>query len=108
MYKSGQALRIPQVADPCLVLLLTALQTPFLLLPFRPSTDASAARTFIRNYFNQSLERGSPLSGDALAQELRLSDPMVSQHIFFLPPDAEGSFTHWYSVSVLDRSCVVC
>ncbi|GKZ84516.1 hypothetical protein AnigIFM56816_009849 [Aspergillus niger] len=54
-----------------------ALQTPFLLLPFRPSTDASAARTFIRNYFNQSLERGSPLSGDALAQELRLSDPMV-------------------------------
>ncbi|OOG00186.1 hypothetical protein ASPCADRAFT_204075 [Aspergillus carbonarius ITEM 5010] len=54
-----------------------ALQTPFLLLPFRPSTDASAARTFIRNYFTQSLERGSPLSGDALAQELRLSDPMV-------------------------------
>ncbi|PWY92760.1 DUF1708-domain-containing protein [Aspergillus heteromorphus CBS 117.55] len=54
-----------------------ALQTPFLLLPFRPSSDASAARTFIRNYFNQSVEKGSPVDGDELAQELRLSDPMV-------------------------------
>ncbi|KAK1140009.1 hypothetical protein N8T08_011005 [Aspergillus melleus] len=54
-----------------------ALQTPFLLLPFRPSSDSTAARTFIRNYFNQSVERGSPLGGDALARELRLSDPMV-------------------------------
>ncbi|PLB52702.1 hypothetical protein P170DRAFT_472594 [Aspergillus steynii IBT 23096] len=54
-----------------------ALQTPFLLLPFRPSSDSTAARTFIRNYFNQSVERGSPLGGDALSQELRLSDPMV-------------------------------
>ncbi|KAI9927748.1 hypothetical protein MW887_002600 [Aspergillus wentii] len=56
---------------------LRALDTPFLLLPFRPSSDPSAARSFIRNYFNQSVEKGSPLSGDALAQELRLSDPMV-------------------------------
>ncbi|PYH92722.1 hypothetical protein BO71DRAFT_431614 [Aspergillus ellipticus CBS 707.79] len=54
-----------------------ALQTPFLLLPFRPSSDASAARSFIRNFFNRSVERGSPLDGDELAQELRLSDPMV-------------------------------
>ncbi|THC98022.1 hypothetical protein EYZ11_002524 [Aspergillus tanneri] len=54
-----------------------ALQTPFLLLPFRPSSDSSAARSFIRNYFNQSVERGSPLNGDALSQELRLSDPTV-------------------------------
>ncbi|OJJ99410.1 hypothetical protein ASPACDRAFT_52783 [Aspergillus aculeatus ATCC 16872] len=54
-----------------------ALQTPFLLLPFRPSSDASAARTFIRNYFNQSVEKGSPVNGEALAQDLRLSDPIV-------------------------------
>ncbi|KAL5359999.1 hypothetical protein BJX96DRAFT_66786 [Aspergillus floccosus] len=54
-----------------------ALHTPFLLLPFRPSSDASAARTFVRNYFNQSVERGSPFSGEALAQELRLTDPLV-------------------------------
>ncbi|KAL2835093.1 hypothetical protein BDW59DRAFT_3181 [Aspergillus cavernicola] len=55
-----------------------ALQTPFMLLPFRPSSDtAVTARTFIRNYFTQSLKRGSPFAGDELAQELRLTDPMV-------------------------------
>ncbi|KAL4810167.1 hypothetical protein BDV18DRAFT_130417 [Aspergillus unguis] len=54
-----------------------ALQTPFMLLPFRPSSDTSAARTFIRNYFSQSLKRGSPFAGDELVQELRLTDPMV-------------------------------
>ncbi|CAI7577873.1 unnamed protein product [Penicillium glandicola] len=54
-----------------------ALDTPFLLLPFRPSSDPSAARTFIRNYFNQSFEKGSPIDGDALSQELRLTEPMV-------------------------------
>ncbi|KAJ6157730.1 hypothetical protein N7470_005322 [Penicillium chermesinum] len=46
-----------------------ALDTPFLLLPFRPSSDPSAARTFIRNYFTQSFEQGAP--------ELRLNEPMV-------------------------------
>ncbi|KAJ5210749.1 hypothetical protein N7491_010558 [Penicillium cf. griseofulvum] len=54
-----------------------ALDTPFLLLPFRPSSDPSAARTFIRNYFNQSFEKGSPVNGDTLSQELRLTEPMV-------------------------------
>ncbi|CAG8400145.1 unnamed protein product [Penicillium salamii] len=54
-----------------------ALDTPFLLLPFRPSSDPSAARTFIRNYFNQSFEKGSPVNGDVLVQELRLTEPMV-------------------------------
>ncbi|KAL1872598.1 hypothetical protein Plec18167_006716 [Paecilomyces lecythidis] len=52
-----------------------ALDIPFLLLPFRPSSDPSAARTFIRNYFN--LERSTPLRGEALMQELRLTEPMV-------------------------------
>ncbi|KAJ5592492.1 hypothetical protein N7537_009396 [Penicillium hordei] len=54
-----------------------ALHTPFLLLPFRPSSDPSAARTFIRNYFNQSFDKGSPVNGDVLSQELRLTEPMV-------------------------------
>ncbi|KAL6240181.1 hypothetical protein BDW75DRAFT_4113 [Aspergillus navahoensis] len=54
-----------------------ALQTPFILLPFRPSSDTVTARTFIRNYFNQSVKRGSPFAGDELAHELRLTDPMV-------------------------------
>lgn len=54
-----------------------ALDVPFLLLPFRPSSDPSAARTFVRNYFTQSFDKGAPVSGDALAQELRLTEPMV-------------------------------
>ncbi|KAL2008878.1 hypothetical protein VTN00DRAFT_7072 [Thermoascus crustaceus] len=53
-----------------------ALDVPFLLLPFRPSSDPSAARTFIRNYFNPPPGR-QPLRGDALMQELRLTEPMV-------------------------------
>ncbi|KAL8903700.1 MAG: hypothetical protein Q9171_007310 [Xanthocarpia ochracea] len=51
-----------------------ALDMPFLLLPFRPTSDPSAARTFIRNFFNE--ERG-PLHGDRLDQELMLTEPMV-------------------------------
>ncbi|KAF7131462.1 hypothetical protein CNMCM5793_004687 [Aspergillus hiratsukae] len=54
-----------------------ALQSPFLLLPFRPTTESSDARYFIRNYFNKSVEKGSPWNGDSLSQELRLTDPTV-------------------------------
>jgi hypothetical protein len=46
---------------------------PFLLLPFRPTSDPSAARTFIRNFF----DRGQALHGSFLLQELRLTEPMV-------------------------------
>ncbi|RMJ25035.1 morphogenesis protein [Aspergillus sp. HF37] len=53
------------------------LDTPFLLLPFRPSSDPSASRAFVRNYFNNSFKNGSPIQGDELMQELRLTDPMV-------------------------------
>ncbi|KAM0166652.1 hypothetical protein ACHAQE_001170 [Botrytis cinerea] len=49
-----------------------ALDTPFLLLPFRPTSDPSAARTFIRNFFDKR-----QLSREMLAQELRLTEPMV-------------------------------
>lgn len=50
-----------------------ALNHPFLLLPFRPTSDPSAVRTFVRHFFNgdQNLE------GEALAQELRMIEPMV-------------------------------
>ncbi|KAI4228413.1 MAG: hypothetical protein L6R40_008142 [Gallowayella cf. fulva] len=51
-----------------------ALDRPFLLLPFRPASDPSAARTFIRNFFNE--ERG-PLHGQRLEQELMSTEPMV-------------------------------
>lgn len=52
-----------------------ALDMPFLLLPFRPASDPSAARTFIRNFF--SMERGAELKGERLEQELLLTEPMV-------------------------------
>lgn len=51
-----------------------ALDMPFLLLPFRPASDPSAARTFIRNFFN---EERHPLQGERLEQELMLTEPMV-------------------------------
>lgn len=55
----------------------TALAMPFLLLPFRPASDPSAARTFIRNYFSPHLEKGGALEGESLKQELRLTEPLV-------------------------------
>jgi hypothetical protein len=57
-----------------LILFPLALDMPFLLLPFRPTSDPSAARSFIRNFF----DRSQRLYGEALAQELRLTEPMVS------------------------------
>ena len=54
---------------------MPALDLPFLLLPFRPASDPSAARTFIRHYFNP--EPGREMQGQYLSQELRLAEPMV-------------------------------
>ncbi|KAJ9132001.1 DUF1708-domain-containing protein [Pleurostoma richardsiae] len=51
---------------------LRALDHPFLLLPFRPTSDPSAVRTFIRHFFDNG-----NLRGDVLAQELRMTEPMV-------------------------------
>lgn len=51
-----------------------ALDVPFLLLPYRPTSDPSAGRTFIRNFFSADRER---LRGQRLEQELRLTEPMV-------------------------------
>lgn len=48
-----------------------ALDHPFLLLPFRPTSDPSAVRTFIRHFFDQAM------GGESLAQELRMAEPMV-------------------------------
>jgi hypothetical protein len=53
------------------------LDMPFLLLPFRPTSDPSAARTFVRNFF----ERANAMHGDFLRQELRLTEPMVGLNI---------------------------
>ncbi|KAI8688790.1 DUF1708 domain-containing protein [Fusarium keratoplasticum] len=50
-----------------------ALDHPFLLLPFRPTSDPSAVRSFIRHFF----ESHANLRGEQLLQELRMTEPMV-------------------------------
>ena len=59
-----------------LTLTAAALDIPFLLLPFRPSSDPSAARTFVRNYFLPQTDREA-LRGTALANEVKMTDVMV-------------------------------
>ncbi|GKU05003.1 hypothetical protein FLAG1_01337 [Fusarium langsethiae] len=49
------------------------LDHPFLLLPYRPTSDPSAVRSFIRHFF----ESHASLRGEQLSQELRMTEPMV-------------------------------
>ncbi|KAG6009756.1 hypothetical protein E4U21_001505 [Claviceps maximensis] len=49
------------------------LDIPFLLLPYRPTSDPSAVRTFIRHFHDDSYG----LKGEALSQDLRMTEPMV-------------------------------
>jgi len=51
---------------------------PFLLLPFRLTSDTSAARNFIRNFFKAAFDRSAQYTGEGLQQELRLTEPLVS------------------------------
>ena len=53
------------------------LDLPFLLLPFRPASDPSAARTFVRNFFGPDSLSSRPPRGEVLSQELRLTEPLV-------------------------------
>jgi hypothetical protein len=59
---------------------LLALDHPFLLLPFRPTSDPSAVRTFIRHFFDGDHNT----HGEALTQELRMTEPMVYNLCFCL------------------------
>lgn len=55
-----------------------ALTQPFVLLPFRPDSDTTAARSFIRNYFGNVARLGrGPVQDEALNHELRLIEPVV-------------------------------
>lgn len=65
-----------------------ALDQPFLLLPFRPTSDPSAVRTFVRHFFDNYA-----LRGETLAQELRMAEPMVR----YL------SETDWHNPNTRDR-----
>ncbi|OBT38549.1 hypothetical protein VE00_11016 [Pseudogymnoascus sp. WSF 3629] len=71
---SVEAEEVQELLKGCTIELKSrALDVPFFLLPFRPTSDPSAARTFIRNYFDGK----QALQGDDLLQELRLTEPMV-------------------------------
>lgn len=59
------------------MLTTAALDIPFLLLPFRPSSDPSAARNFVRNFFKSSYDGTGQFTGEGLSQELRLAEPLV-------------------------------
>lgn len=50
---------------------------PFVLLPFRPTSDTSASRNFVRNFFKAAYEGTNQFRGESLAQELRLAEPLV-------------------------------
>ncbi|TQV98576.1 morphogenesis protein (Msb1) [Cordyceps javanica] len=52
------------------------LDHPFLLLPFRPTSNPSGVRTFIRNFFGKD-GLDAPLHGERLQQEVRIAEPMV-------------------------------
>lgn len=54
-----------------------ALDMPFMLLPFRPTSDVSASRNFIRSFFKATYEGTGLFTGDSLAQELRLAEPLT-------------------------------
>ncbi|KAK3716699.1 multicopy suppressor of a budding defect [Vermiconidia calcicola] len=54
-----------------------ALDAPFFLLPFRPATDSSGARAFIRNFYKSNAEGSHHFRGSNLRQELRLTEPVV-------------------------------
>jgi hypothetical protein len=54
-----------------------ALDTPFLLLPFRPETDTIPAKTFINNFFKGNREGSRHYTGSSLRRELVLTDPAV-------------------------------
>jgi hypothetical protein len=50
---------------------------PFVLLPFRPTSDTSASRNFVRNFFKADYEGTGQYRGEGLATELRLTEPLV-------------------------------
>ncbi|KAJ4345299.1 uncharacterized protein N0V89_011429 [Didymosphaeria variabile] len=54
-----------------------ALDIPFILLPFRPTSEPSAARNFVRNFFRANYEGSRQFTGEGLAQEVRLAEPLT-------------------------------
>jgi hypothetical protein len=58
---------------------LTALDMPFLLLPFRPGTDPVGSKSFIRTFFKSRYEgTWQDNIGFAVRNELMLMEPIVN------------------------------
>jgi len=72
---------------------MPGLDTPLFLLPFRPSSDLSSTRNFIRRFF----DRGVPsLRGSALTQELRLTEVLVIAGVLrWVWSRLEGGIVGW-------------
>jgi len=67
---------------------LTALDMPFLLLPFRPGTDPVGSKSFIRNFFKMQYEGTWRDTGLEVRKELMLMEPIVSVLLTPLPADS--------------------
>ena len=78
------------------------LDTPLFLLPFRPSSDLSSTKTFIRRYF----QGGSiNLQGQPLIQELRLTDVLVLAGILrWLWSRLDGGIVGWEAYELFAKA----
>jgi Domain of unknown function (DUF1708) len=78
------------------------LDTPLFLLPFRPSSDLSSTKTFIRRYF----DGGRPtLHGKALTQELRLTDVLVLAGVLrWIWTRLDGGIVGWESYELFAKA----
>lgn len=65
------------LANPTSPAVAEALDSPFLLLPFRPTSDPSSSRGFIDSFFKSNASDSAQYRGTNLQQELRLTDPTV-------------------------------
>ena len=78
------------------------LDTPLFLLPFRPSSDLSSTKTFIRRYF-----QGGTISlhGEPLLQELRLTDVLVLAGILrWLWGRLDGGIVGWEAYELFAKA----
>jgi hypothetical protein len=80
----------------------SGLDTPLFLLPFRPSSDLSSVKTFIRRYF----EHGQPsISGGALTQELRLTEVLVLAGVLrWVWSRLDGGIVGWESYELFAKA----
>src|ERR1700687_4557328 len=85
-----------------LYLIVLGLDSPLFLLPFRPSSDLSSTKIFIRRYF----AGGRPnLFGSTLAQELRLTDVSVLSGILrWIWTRLEGGIVGWESYELFAQA----